>query len=144
MSICIGSLTFDCGDPEKQAQFWAAALRLEIEHVGKHKAQISLGGDIVTATEEWSSIKTGIPGFPQLVFARVPEGKVVKNRVHLDTNAPSVEEMRAEVKRLVALGATVVQERSRSVPGRETKHSDVWSVMQDPEGNEFCVGVDPS
>ena len=64
MSIRIGSLTFDCADPEKQAQFWAAALRLEIEHVGKHKAQISLGGDIVTATEEWSSIKNRHPRIP--------------------------------------------------------------------------------
>ncbi len=140
MSIRIWSVSFDCADPGKQAEFWAAALGTEVMHVEERDNRISLGGDVVTATEEYSSVKTGIPGL-RLEFGKVPEGKVVKNRAHFNTYSPSIEQMRAEVKRLVTLGATVVQERSRNTPARETPDDDVWTVMQDPDGNEFCIGV---
>jgi hypothetical protein len=67
---------------------------------------------------------------PTLTFARVPEGKTVKNRLHLDVN-PTDREQDEEVRRLLGLGA---------------RHADVgqgpdvsWVVMADPEGNEFCV-----
>jgi hypothetical protein len=64
-----------------------------------------------------------------LTFARVPEGKAIKNRLHLDVN-PADREQDEEVSRLLALGA---------------RHADVgqgdvsWVVLADPEGNEFCV-----
>jgi hypothetical protein len=64
-----------------------------------------------------------------LTFARVPEGKTVKNRLHLDVN-PTDREQDDEVRRLLDLGA---------------RHADVgqgeasWVVLADPEGNEFCV-----
>ena len=138
MSLRISALNIDCADPRSQAEFWSAALGVDIEYVGKHDAQITLGGEEVNATEEWASLKTGIPGFPRLVFAKVPEGKIVKNRVHLDFKA---DDRKAEVARLIGLGATIVQERTRPVPGRKTKQDDVWNVMQDPEGNEICVSV---
>ena len=60
----------------------------------------------------------------ELVFVRVPEEKAVKNRVHLDLGADDRE---AEVQRLLALGARRVADHGS------------WTVMQDPEGNEFCV-----
>jgi hypothetical protein len=66
---------------------------------------------------------------PTLTFAYVPEGKTVKNRVHLDVN-PTDREQDDEVRRLLDLGA---------------RHVDVgqghqsWVVLGDPEGNEFCV-----
>ena len=66
---------------------------------------------------------------PTLTFARVPEGKTVKNRLHLDVN-PTDREQDEEVRRLLDLGA---------------RHADVgqgdedWVVLADPEGNEFCV-----
>ena len=142
MALRIDALNFDCAVPKIQAQFWAEALGFEFKGEIKLEAQISLGGEVVNATEEGASVKTGIEGLPRIVFVKVPEGKVVKNRVHLDINAESVEEMRAEVARLVSLGASMVQERSRSVEGRKTRQQDVWTVMQDPEGNEFCVGVE--
>ena len=69
------------------------------------------------------------PGPPRLTFARVPEGKTVKNRLHLDVN-PTDREQDEEVRRLLDLGA---------------RHADVgqgdvsWVVLADPEGNEFCV-----
>lgn len=60
---------------------------------------------------------------------KVPEPKVVKNRVHLDLH---VADMAAEVKRLLGLGAT-------RIGMGEDEDGDVWAVMADPEGNEFCV-----
>ena len=68
------------------------------------------------------------PGRPALLFQKVPEAKVGKNRVHLDFRA----EVRAdEVARLVGLGATVVAERCLG--------DYCWTVLADPAGNEFCV-----
>jgi predicted enzyme related to lactoylglutathione lyase len=61
---------------------------------------------------------------PRLFFQLVPESKVVKNRLHLDLSA---DDPAAEIARLTELGATVVAEHER------------WTVMADPDGNEFCV-----
>ena len=97
---------------------------------------MTLGTKTVTEVEEWASVKGDTPGFPRLVFGKVPEGKVVKNRVHLDLKA---NDMRAEVQRLKRLGATVLEERGRSEEGRDPE-VDAWTVTQDPEGNEFCIG----
>jgi predicted enzyme related to lactoylglutathione lyase len=63
-------------------------------------------------------------GGPRLWFQRVPEGKVVKNRVHLDLLATDLDD---EVGRLTGLGATVL-----------ARHAD-HVVLADPEGNEFCL-----
>ena len=72
------------------------------------------------------------PVSPTLTFARVPEGKTVKNRVHLDVN-PADREQDEEVRRLLDLGARHV----------DVGQGDVtWVVLADPEGNEFCVLAD--
>ena len=71
-------------------------------------------------------------GRPAILFQKVPERKVVKNRVHLDLRG---ETMAGEVERLLALGATFIAERSLGESVR-------WTVMADPEGNEFCVSGD--
>jgi glyoxalase superfamily protein len=69
---------------------------------------------------------------PALTFARVPKGKTVKNRLHLDVN-PTDREQDEEVRRLLDLGA---------------RHADVgqtgdegWVCLADPEGNEFCASL---
>jgi predicted enzyme related to lactoylglutathione lyase len=62
-------------------------------------------------------------------FNRVPESKVVKNRVHIDINMPD----RAEMQRLQRLGARVLQE----IHDQEGRLK--WTIMADPEGNEFCA-----
>jgi hypothetical protein len=66
---------------------------------------------------------------PTLTFAQVPEGKAVKNRLHLDVN-PTDTEQDDEVRRLLDLGAR----RADVGQGDES-----WVVLADPEGNEFCV-----
>jgi len=68
-------------------------------------------------------------GGPNLWFIQVPERKTAKNRMHFDLRAPADTD--AEVTRLTALGATVIR--------RETAHT----VMQDPDGNEFCLEPGP-
>lgn len=73
------------------------------------------------------SLRGAVP--PALTFARVPEGKAVKNRLHLDLN-PADREQHEEVRRLLDLGARHV----------DVGQGDVsWVVLADPEGNEFCV-----
>ncbi len=67
-------------------------------------------------------------GHPRLFFQRVPEAKVVKNRVHLDLSA---DDPNAEIDRLVSLGATVLNRHD------EGEHR--WVTLADPEGNELCV-----
>jgi hypothetical protein len=109
----VDALTFDCHDPRVVAQFWAAALGYDVDEVEDGDALIR---------------DPAGRGWP-LLFQVVPEGKTVKNRVHLDLIPPST--MREEVDRLTELGATTY----RFVE----EHGSFWTVMLDPEGNELCV-----
>lgn len=67
-----------------------------------------------------------------LLFIKVPEGKTVKNRLHLDLTGSAGTTRDEEVERLLGLGATVFEDR-RNPDGTG------WVTMLDPEGNEFCV-----
>jgi predicted enzyme related to lactoylglutathione lyase len=77
----------------------------------------------------WVTVDAAPIGLHRLAFQRVPEPKTVKNRVHLDLRA---DDRRATVDRLVGLGAELVADHE--IPEL------AWSVLRDPEGNEFCVG----
>ncbi len=113
MTVRLGHITFDCEDPGTVAAFWSAALDRPIdEGASEFFASIGMSGD----------------DLPRWLFIKVPEAKSAKNRMHIDT---ITDDRGAEVERLVALGATHVDDRE------EWGHS--WSVMADVEGNEFCV-----
>jgi len=121
-------IVFDCAHPASTARFWAAALEgyAVAPYDDAELARLrSLG---ITSTEDDPTVlvePTGSPDAgPRLWFQRVPEGKVGKNRVHLDLLAADLE---AEIQRLIALRA--------SVQARYADHV----VMADPEGNEFCL-----
>ena len=120
MSIVIEAITFDCADPRRLAEFWAAVTGFQVQSASAAGGTASLGGK--------SGIKGDVAEFPRLLFIRVPEGKTVKNRIHLDLQA---DDMIAEVARLVGLGASVVEERKM--------RDHAWTVLRDPEGNEFCI-----
>ncbi len=133
-------VVMDAADPHALAEFWAAALGYEVEDVGGFAQEMLDEG---RATEADVLQRNGVlvwrdasaardPGGvrPRLYVQRVPEPKTVKNRVHLDLHV-GPERVEAEVERLVALGATRVEERSQG-PQR-------WVVMTDPEGGELCV-----
>jgi hypothetical protein len=115
------NLTFDCTDPEALGLFWGEALGLEVE---LH------GGQAFVAPPGWEP--DGSFG-PRLLFQRVPEPKTSKNRLHLDLTA---DDMGAEVERLVGLGARQLQ--------LVEEEGLTWTVMADPEGNEFCVLQSPN
>jgi hypothetical protein len=110
------AVTFDCHDPARVAEFWATALSYEVLH----------RGDEVEIADP-----SGVG--PTLLFLQVPEAKAVKNRVHLDVGPDT--SMEAEVERLVAVGASAGP--IHQAP--EYEEGWIWNVMQDPEGNEFCV-----
>ncbi len=120
MGLAPDTLTFDTGDPVRVATFWAAAL----------------GYDLVDPDPEGAYIADPSGQTRGIFFQPVPEPKKVKNRVHLDLRPTGT--MREEVFRLAALGATsvgYVEKEASSVDGQST----FWTVMQDVEGNEFCV-----
>ncbi len=111
-------ITFDAHDPYTLARFWSALTGYSLQDAGAADDEVVIEAD-------------GRPEVPGLLFIRVPEGRSVKNRVHLDIQPPSGTRDE-EVERLVGLGAVVIDDR-RTVDGLG------WVVMSDPEGNEFCV-----
>jgi Glyoxalase-like domain len=118
-------IVFDCRQPASLARFWAEALEgYRVAPYDEEDLRRLADRGIDDPENDPTVLVEGSPGQPRYFFALVPEGKVVKNRVHLDLAA---EDPAAEVARLVMLGAVIVQE----YPG--------WTQMADPEGNEFCV-----
>ena len=113
-------VTFDCADPRRVAEFWATVLSYELRAPNEDAGEVEL----------WDPTGEG----PSLGFMKVPESKIVKNRVHLDLKpeAPLEE----EVQRLEAAGARTI--KTLQDPEGYIDPT-IWTVMQDPEGNEFCV-----
>ncbi len=119
-------LAIDCADPRGLARFWCAVLDYEVQD--EDDGLVTIGSPTVPDAKSHPG-----PVPPTLTFALVPEGKTVKNRVHLDVS-PTDREQGEEVRRLLDLGA---------------RHADVgqtggesWVTLADPEGNEFCVLAD--
>jgi hypothetical protein len=135
-------VTFDCAQPRAVAQFWKAVLGYVDPPVPPGHAS----WDAFDATQPperqgsvWACQDPDGVG-PRLFFQRVPEGKAVKNRVHLDVRVGTglrgeerVAALEAEAARLEALGARRVQ----LLLADEVNESCL--VMQDVEGNEFCL-----
>jgi hypothetical protein len=133
-------VTFDCADPHAQAAFWAqvydfpvedhSALVEQLVADGRMPAddRITIGGR--SAFRDVAACSDPAGAEPRLFFQRVPEGKVAKNRVHLDVHVDE-ERKTAEVERLIGLGAKLIEVRDDRGP--------VTRVLRDPEGNEFCV-----
>ncbi|MFE2973165.1 VOC family protein [Streptomyces sp. NPDC059258] len=117
-------LAIDCADPAGLARFWCAVLDYEVQGVEEGEDVVTIGSPAVPEGKD----RPG-PVSPVLTFARVPEGKTVKNRLHIDVN-PTDREQGEEVERLLALGAR------RADVGQGGAS---WTVLTDPEGNEFCV-----
>jgi Glyoxalase-like domain len=123
MSSKLTELAIDCADPGGLARFWCSVLDYQVQE--EDDGFVTIGSPLVP---EGKNRRGPVP--PVLTFAYVPEGKTVKNRLHLDVN-PTDREQDDEVRRLLALGA-----RPADV-GQTGEES--WVVLADPEGNEFCV-----
>ncbi|MFH8442031.1 VOC family protein [Streptomyces sp. NPDC018026] len=135
-------VTFDCAEPERVARFWCEVLG----YVAPSPPEGFGTWDDYNASlppedrDAWFACGDPSGAGPRLFFQRVPEGKVVKNRVHLDVRvgtglvgAERLATLEAECTRLVALGAV----RERLLPADEENESCI--VMRDVEGNEFCL-----
>jgi predicted enzyme related to lactoylglutathione lyase len=113
MTSTIRHVTIDCADAYALADFWSKVLGQplhEEDRPGDEEALIEAAG---------------------LLFVTVPEAKTVKNRLHFDLQ-PQDRTRDEEVRRLVALGATIVDDQ-------RTGDGMGWVVLVDLEGNEFCV-----
>ena len=115
-------LAIDCADPSALARFWCSVLDYEVQE--EADGFITIGSP---SGPERANRPGPVP--PTLTFAHVPEGKIVKNRLHIDVN-PTDRAQEDEVRRLLDLGAR----RADVGQGDES-----WVVLADPEGNEFCV-----
>ena len=141
-------LVIDAKNAPALADFWAAALEYEVEdpsalidqllaagHIGEDVIAEHRGGKIfrgyaaIRHPDDPFDPTSGIGHGRRLLFQDVPEGKTVKNRLHIDVNPVGCDQDE-ELERLLDLGAT---------------HTDIgqgeqsWVVLADPEGNEFCI-----
>jgi predicted enzyme related to lactoylglutathione lyase len=114
MALSIGMVTIDCASPQSLAEFWTRALDTSVA--------FDVGEFMMLAPNKEGGVSLGLQ--------RVVEPRTGKNRVHLDLGAT---DRKAEVERLVALGAKELGEHE--APGLQ------WTVLADPEGNEFCVAT---
>ena len=113
----LGWIQVDCPDPERLAAFWATILGVAIE-------------DRLGDPPRFVNLEAAEVGAPHLSFQRVPEPKLVKNRLHLDVHVVDVEVASA---RVISLGGRRRDDHDFSEFGYS------WRRMADPEGNEFCL-----
>ena len=141
MASKLGNITFDCADPTALATFWADVFGYpRPEWPEELRAQLLASGLTEEDLANRSAVEDPDGVGPRFYFNRVPEGKTAKNRMHIDIQAvpgrhPTTEELETEKDRIVALGATVIVDYDRPWGPVEEHHF----VMQDPEGNEFCL-----
>ncbi|MGA4984493.1 VOC family protein [Streptomyces sp. GESEQ-13] len=132
-------VTFDCAEPERVARFWCEVLGYTVVPPEGYDSWDDFNRvQFPDGDGAWCSASDPTGAGPRLFFQRVPEGKVVKNRVHLDvrvgtglTGEERLAALEAECARLIPLGAT----RQRLL----YDGTDSCIVMQDVEGNEFCL-----
>jgi len=124
--LILYQVTVDCDDPERLADFWSAAIGYSKHDYSKnYEEHPDWRGKFALIKRP----ENGGPGPATVHFQRATERKTGKNRLHLDLFTDNVPDA---VARLTDLGASVVEEKR--------DFDDEWTVMADPEGNEFCVG----
>ena len=106
-------IVIDCHQPRELARFWSAVL----------------GGEVGERDADWCYIFP--PGWSQLSFQRVPEAKTIKNRLHIDV---AVHDLASAMKQAERIGARKIGEVQHTASGS-------FQVLQDPEGNEWCLVV---
>jgi hypothetical protein len=135
-------VTFDCAEPERVARFWCEVLGYVVPPPPEGFASWDEFNGSLPAEQRGAAFACVDPSGvgSRLFFQRVPEGKVVKNRVHLDVRVGTglvggarLAALESECARLQAIGAI----RVRLLPADDENESCI--VMQDIEGNEFCL-----
>jgi hypothetical protein len=129
--VRIDAVVFDCADAAPLARFWSQALGWAVAPYDEEELD-RLASKGIYDPEDDPSVMVVPPedsDLPVLCFTEVMEGKATKNRVHLDIVGDLPLE--DEVDRLCDLGGTI--------HNWAEEDGSIWCVMQDPEGNEFCV-----
>src|SRR5690348_16144572 len=119
MAVRIKSITFDCADPYRLAQFW-----VQLTGFSEDPGNANAPGDP-------EALLLSPDGSLALLFIAVPEPKHVKNRVHVDL-VPLTSRRDEEVDQLLRIGAQLIDDQRRP-------DGSGWVVLCDPEGNEFCI-----
>jgi hypothetical protein len=130
----IGNITFAADDPPRLAEFWAAAtgyVPLDVPDEVRREVNAAIAAGELDPTG-WAMLIDPANRGPRLLFQRRPRSRPQHMPIHLDLNADDRE---AEVQRLVALGASVVETKTQTIGS----FSETFTVMRDPEGNGFCV-----
>ena len=126
-------ITIDCMDADAQAKFWAEVLgyveQPPPEGFITWQEFLTANNMPVPHPGEINAVVDPDDVGPRLLFLRVPESKTAKNRMHLDVMVG--DKRQARLVDLLALGATHVRD--------VTENDKTWSVLLDPEGNEFCL-----
>ncbi len=122
------SVVVDCHDLHAQARWWADVLDWQLVFEADDEAVVipRHAQDMPISAEEWTKVGPGLD------FVSVPESKAVKNRLHIDLAPHSTDDRDALIESLLARGATRVD------VGQDDSRVS-WTVLADPEGNEFCV-----
>jgi predicted enzyme related to lactoylglutathione lyase len=118
MSLAVHHIVIDARDLPGLAKFWSEVLDWPI--LSSREREVIIGPTVESPIG--------------ICFMPSPDNKVVKNRVHLDLNPgafATAEERALEIQHALALGATIVDVGQRG--------DEDWTVLADPEGNEFCV-----
>lgn len=135
-------ISFDCAEPERLARFWCEVLGYVVPPPPQGFASWAAFDSQLPPGRQGSAFACVDPSGtgPRLFFQRVPEAKTVKNRLHIDVRAGTglagearLAALEGECVRLTALGAV----RVRLLPADDENESCL--VMQDIEGNEFCL-----
>jgi glyoxalase superfamily protein len=119
-------IVVDCAHPAALARFWVSVLDgyAVAPYDEEEMAKLRAKGIDDPEDDPTVLVESGPGVYPRFWFVLVPEPKTVKNRLHLDLGA---DDPTAELQRLIGLGARVEAELDR------------WTVLTDPEGNEFCL-----
>ena len=112
MTVKPSGIVFDADDVKALAEFWSQATEYEVKTSGEWFAHLVPQGT----------------GLRHIFVQKVAEGKAAKNRCHIDFET---DDRQAEVERLVSAGAMRVEDH--------TWEGFNWTVMRDPQGNEFCI-----
>lgn len=122
------SVVIQAKDTQALARWWAEVLDWMLIYDTEEEAVIIPKGvspDPIEDLETWLQTGQG------LVFVQVDKEKTTQNRLHMDLAPHKSQDRDAEIERLLALGAT------HADVGQTDEHT--WTVLRDPEGNEFCV-----
>jgi hypothetical protein len=131
----------DCVAPGRLARFWASALGYQLEPPPQGYASwLDFSRAVGVGEEEWNAVFDPDGVGPRVLFHRVPESKAGKNRVHLDVRVAGPRGTPKELRRALvdAEAVRLIEGGAKHVRTVEDE-MDYFAVMQDPEGNEFCI-----